>query len=141
MANQRQLIRKLTVGDYSFDIQINRQLVLDAFKRHQKLWKIISESAKDGDTEVKIDDIDEFSKLLDKNDAMESEIPAFCEDLLPKMVALAGGDINASEFFAYCDDNGVLEEVNAKLLEFAMLGFSVGRSEKKAPKLTVKLEG
>lgn len=141
MTNQRQLIRKLTVGDYSFDIQINRQLVLDAFKRHPQLWKIISEGVKEGDAEVKIDDIDEFSKLLDKNDAMESEIPAFCEDLLPRMVALAGGELNSSEFFAYCDNNGVLEEVNAKLLEFAMLGFSAGRSEKKTPKLKVTLEG
>ena len=141
MATQRQLIRKLTVGDYSFDIQINRQLVLDAFKRHQKLWKIISESAKEGDAEVKIDDIDEFSKLLDKNDAMESKIPAFCEDWLRRMGALAGGELNSSEFFAYWDDNGVLEEVNAKLLEFAMLGFSAGRSEKKTPKLKVTLEG
>lgn len=141
MTNQRELVRRFTVGEYSFDMKINRQLALDAFKVNKKFWHLITSNADKGlDVEKSMADIDTFAKLLEQNDEMDELRPAFCEYILPRMTELAGETVDTNAFFEYCEENGVLDEVYSKILEFAMLGFSVGRSEQKKPKVKVTLE-
>lgn len=132
----RELVKKMYVGDYTFDIKTNRQIVLDAFKKYPKFWEIINNAQK---LDVNnIDDIGVFENLLDANDEMEKDKPAFCEYLLPIMIKLAGENIDVNEFWSYCKENEVEDIVYDKILEFSMLGFTNDKGEKK-PKVKVNL--
>lgn len=135
----RQLRRKLNVGEYSFDIQIDRQILMETFKAHPKLWEVMSNASEEKADISKIKSIDEVSELLEQNDIIEEEKPLFCKDALAKMAVSAGSDVDVDKFIEYCEDNYCDEEVYDKVFEFALLGFTVGKGEEKKPKLKVQL--
>lgn len=143
MEHLRKFIKRCTVGKYSFDVAINRQIVLDGFKEFPALWKSISKNERTTKNDIDTGDIYELEALMKENDILVDEIPKFVEFILPKMVVEAdaefGGSFNCNEFFEYCRINDVDDEFSSAMFEFAMLGFTDGRSEKK-PKVKMSLK-
>lgn len=138
MDKQRELIRTLNVGKYSFDIKVNRQMALDAFKHNEKFWNVIANLSKRGVDVENIGDIDKVAEILEENDILDSEKPKFVEFILPKMIEASGADVDYNEFIDYCKEQEVDDIVNDKIVEFAMLGFTEGKSVK-TPKVKVVL--
>ena len=75
---------------------------------------------------------------MEENDALEELIPAFVRYILPKMVEAAESELDCDEFLDYCERMDCDDEFNAAIFDFAMLGFTDGRSVKK-PKVKVSL--
>lgn len=138
----RTLKKACSVGEYTFDVAINRQIVLDAFVKFPKLWELITKAGKNkdaiADPDKIIGDIDALARLLEDNDALEELIPAFVRYILPKMVDAAESELDCDEFLDYCERMDCDDEFNAAIFDFAMLGFTDGRSVKK-PKVKVSL--
>jgi len=139
---KRTLKKACSVGEYTFDVAINRQIVLDAFVKFPELWKLITKAGKDKDAIANpdkiIDDIDALARLMGENDALEELIPAFVRYILPKMVEVAESELDCDEFLDYCERMECDDEFNSAIFDFAMLGFTDGKSEKK-PKVKVSL--
>lgn len=139
MERQRELIRTLNVGKYSFDIKVNRQIALDAFKKYPNFWKAIAAISKNGISETDIEDVNTVSELLENNDIIADEKPDFAKYVLQKMVEAADANVDTNEFISYCIDNDVEDVVFEKIVEFALMGFTGGKGAKK-PKVKVTLE-
>lgn len=137
MENLRTLVKRCTVGEYSFDVAINRQIVLDGFKEYPALWKLMNDTSKAGKADT--NDITVLAELMNENDLLEDEIAKFVPFILPKMVEAAGEQLDCDAFYEYCRVNEVDDEFNRAMYEFAMLGFTGGRSEKK-PKVKMSLK-
>lgn len=132
-----ELLRKNTkhcsVGEYDFDIAINRQITLDGLKKFPKLWKAMMKGAKVSPNVENMEDITAIADLLEMNDILEEELPKFTVYVLPKMVELAGGEpFDYDKFREYLVENEVDGDFDQKIYEFAMLGFTGDKSEKKA---------
>lgn len=132
METLRKNTKHVSVGDYEFDIAINRQIILDGFKHFPKLWTVITKSAKYKLDADKIEDISALEDLFDANDIIEYTMPQFIGYVFPKMVELAGTELDCDKFLAYIKENGVSGEFNQAIFEFAMLGFTGDKSEEKA---------
>lgn len=132
METLRKNTKHVSVGDYEFDIAINRQIVLDGFKHFPKLWTVITKSAKYKLDAEKIEDISALADLFDANDIIEETMPQFVGYVFPKMVELAVTDLDCDKFLAYIEENDVSDEFNQAIFEFAMLGFTGDKSEKRA---------
>lgn len=141
MEEKRELVKRIVIEGtkYDFDVIVNRQIVLDAFKKNKKFWEVLTKVSKEGYSDGFVDDIDKFAKLVEENDIIEQEKPKFVECILPKMVELAGSNVDALEFLDFCKENEVEDTIYDKIVEFAMLGFTGGKSVKK-PKLKVMFE-
>ena len=136
----RELIRECNVGEYSFDILVNRNIVLEAFKKHPALWKALMDQTKKGKKNVEdLEDIETMIEILEMNDALAEERPAFVADILPDMIKAADSDVDANEFLNYCVENEVDDIVNDEIYQFALLGFIEGKSAKK-PKVKVSFK-
>ena len=132
METLRKNTKHVSVGDYEFDIAINRQIILDGFKSFPELWTVITKSAKYKLDVDKIEDISALEDLFDANDIIEYTMPQFVGYVFPKMVELAGTELDCDKFLAYIKENGVSGEFNQAIFEFAMLGFTGDKSEEKA---------
>lgn len=132
METLRKNTKHVSVGDYEFDIAINRQIILDGFKSFPKLWTVITKSAKYKLDADKIEDISALEDLFDANDIIEYTMPQFVSYVFPKMVELAGTELDCDKFLDYIKENGVSGEFNQAIFEFAMLGFTGDKSEEKA---------
>lgn len=141
MEHLRKLIKRCTVGKYSFDVAINRQIVLEGFKKFPSLWKAVTKAAPAGKDGVDTGDIEALAEIMETNDILLDEMPKFVAFLLPKMIGEADNEaeVDCDEFLEYCRDNEVDDEFNTAMFEFAMLGFTDGRSEKK-PKVKMSLK-
>ena len=136
----RELVRRCSVGEYDFDIIVNRNIVADAFQKHPKLWKILAEKSKRGRFDIEnIDDIETLLEFLEENDAVAEEIPLFVQDILPAMIKAADSKVDATEFLEYCYANDVDEIVNDEIYKFALMGFTAGRGVK-TPKVKVEFK-
>ena len=132
METLRKNTKHVSVGGYEFDIAINRRIILDGFKHFPELWTVITKSAKYKLDVDKIEDISALEDLFDANDIIEYTMPQFVSYVFPKMVELAGTELDCDKFLAYIKENGVSGEFNQAIFEFAMLGFTDGKSEEKA---------
>ena len=79
-----------------------------------------------------LEDISALSDLLEANDIIEEVTPKYVAYVLPKMLELAGEKVDLDAFYKYIVDNEVDDEFNDAIFQFAMLGFTADRSEKKA---------
>lgn len=139
MEHLRKLVKRCTVGEYSFDVAINRQIVLDGFKEYPTLWKMMNDTSKNSGGNIDTDDISVLGELMNANDAMEDEVEKFIVFILPKMIEEAGEQVDCDAFLEYCRENDVDDEFVRAMFDFAMLGFTGGRSEKK-PKVKMSLK-
>ena len=136
----RELIRACNVGEYSFDILVNRNIVLEAFKKHPVLWKALMDQNKKGRRKLEdLEDVETMIEFLEMNDALAEEIQAFVADILPDMIKAADSDVDAKEFLEYCVENEVDDIVNDEIYQFALLGFIEGKSAKN-PKVKVSFK-
>lgn len=139
METLRKNTKHCSVGEYDFDVAINRQIVLDGFKKFPSLWKVIARNSKyDGKFEA-LEDVSALSDLLEATDVIEEVTPKYVAYVLPKMLELAGENIDLDAFYKYIADNEVDEEFNNAIFQFAMLGFTADRSIKRA-KVKMSLE-
>lgn len=142
----RELITHITVGEYSFDMKINRNILQQSLSKCDGIWEFMQDNQK-----LKQDDLDKLSvgeimKKAEETDKFYENLDMFILDILPKMIAAAEEDKpkqfvgTVEEFLDYCDDNGVLDDVEMKIFEFAMLGFTGGKGNTESkPKLEVKM--
>ena len=132
METLRKNTKHCSVGEYDFDVAINRQIVLDGFKQFPNLWKVVARNSKYGVNADSLEDISALSDLLEANDIIEEVTPKYVAYVLPKMLELAGEKVDLDAFYKYIVDNDVDDEFNDAIFQFAMLGFTADRSEKKA---------
>lgn len=132
METLRKNTKHCSVGEYDFDVAINRQIVLDGFKQFPNLWKVVARNSKYGVNADSLEDISALSDLLEANDIIEEVTPKYVAYVLPKMLELAGEKVDLDAFYKYIVDNEVDDEFNDAIFQFAMLGFTADRSEKKA---------
>lgn len=132
METLRKNTKHCSVGEYDFDVAINRQIVLDGFKQFPNLWKVVARNSKYSGNVDALEDISAFTDLLEANDIIEEVTPKYVAYVLPKMLELAGEKIDLDAFHKYIVDNEVDDEFNDAIFQFAMLGFTADRSEKKA---------
>lgn len=132
METLRKNTKHCSVGEYDFDVAINRQIVLDGFKQFPALWKVVARNSKYGVNVESLEDISALSDLLEANDIIEEVTPKYVAYVLPKMLELAGENVDLDAFYKYIVDNDVDDEFNDAIFQFAMLGFTADRSEKKA---------
>ena len=130
METLRKNTKHCSVGEYDFDVAINRQIVLDGFKQFPSLWKVVARKYS-GNVDA-LEDISAFTDLLEANDIIEEVTPKYVAYVLPKMLELAGEKVDLDAFYKYIVDNEVDDEFNDAIFQFAMLGFTDDRSEKKA---------
>lgn len=144
MTRQRALIKRLKVGDYDFDICINRTIAYNAFKSHDKIWKGLNKVTDEVvDGEVKKDALSDLERMNEQIDLYD-DIVDFITDTLPAMIKAAddGADIDVDAFIEYCDDNGVLMDMCNAVMSFIIEGFTSGKVHLTAekPKLQVSLK-
>lgn len=132
METLRKNTKHCSVGEYDFDVAINRQIVLDGFKKFPSLWKVVARNSKYSVNVDALEDISAFTDLLEANDIIEEVTPKYVAYVLPKMLELAGEKIDLDAFHKYIVDNEVDDEFNDAIFQFAMLGFTADRSEKRA---------
>lgn len=132
METLRKNTKHCSVGEYDFDVAINRQIVLDGFKQFPILWKVVARNSKYSVNVDALEDISAFTDLLEANDIIEEVTPKYVAYVLPKMLELAGEKIDLDAFHKYIVDNEVDDEFNDAIFQFAMLGFTADRSEKRA---------
>lgn len=132
METLRKNTKHCSVGEYDFDVAINRQIVLDGFKQFPNLWKVVARNSKYSGNVDALEDISAFTDLLEANDIIEEVTPKYVAYVLPKMLELAGEKIDLDAFHKYIVDNEVDDEFNDAIFQFAMLGFTADRSEKRA---------
>ena len=132
METLRKNTKHCSVGEYDFDVAINRQIVLDGFKQFPNLWKVVARNSKYSGNVDALEDISAFTDLLEANDIIEEVTPKYVAYVLPKMLELAGEKVDLDAFYKYIVDNEVDDEFNDAIFQFAMLGFTDDRSEKKA---------
>lgn len=132
METLRKNTKHCSVGEYDFDVAINRQIVLDGFKQFPILWKVVARNSKYSVNVDALEDISAFTDLLEANDIIEEVTPKYVAYVLPKMLELAGEKVDLDAFHKYIVDNEVDDEFNDAIFQFAMLGFTADRSEKRA---------
>lgn len=132
METLRKNTKHCSVGEYDFDVAINRQIVLDGFKQFPNLWKVVARNSKYSVNVEALEDISAFTDLVEANDIIEEVTPKYVAYVLPKMLELAGEKVDLDAFYKYIVDNEVDDEFNDAIFQFAMLGFTADRSEKKA---------
>ena len=132
METLRKNTKHCSVGEYDFDVAINRQIVLDGFKQFPNLWKVVARNSKYSGNVDALEAISAFTDLLEANDIIEEVTPKYVAYVLPKMLELAGEKIDLDAFYKYIVDNEVDDEFNYAIFQFAMLGFTDDRSEKRA---------
>ena len=132
METLRKNTKHCSVGEYDFDVAINRQIVLHGFKQFPNLWKVVARNSKYSGNVDALEDISAFTDLLEANDIIEEVTPKYVAYVLPKMLELAGEKIDLDAFYKYIVDNEVDDEFHYAIFQFAMLGFTDDRSEKRA---------
>lgn len=73
-----------SVGEYDFDVAINRQIVLDGFKQFPNLWKVVARNSKYSGNVDALEDISAFTDLVEANDIIEEVTPKYVAYVLPK---------------------------------------------------------
>lgn len=139
MGKERQLITEVNVGKYKFDIKVTRQIVYEAFKKHEELWDVMMKMSGSDIVDGKVGKLDDFMNVLDTNDVITEDKPKFIRCILPKMIEEAGAAVNSDEFLDYCEENDVIDVVENEIFNFAMMGFTGGRSVQAANKPKVKV--
>lgn len=142
----REFRTHITVGEYSFDMVINRDILQKSLSNHNGIWEFMQNN-KDADKEdienLAVGDI--VAKALETQ-TFYDDLDDFIVDILPKMIATAEEngekqfDGTVDEFLDYCDENGVLEDVEMQIFNFSMLGFTGGKGEAKQPKVKVEMK-
>ena len=93
METLRKNTKHCSVGEYDFDVAINRQIVLDGFKQFPNLWKVVAHNSKYSGNVDSLEDISAFTDLLEANDIIEEVTPKYVAYVLPKMLENGYGRI------------------------------------------------
>lgn len=140
----RELRTTITVGEYSFDMKITRDILQNALSKSEGVWAYMQKQQEAENVDASKLSAKEFVQVAMEQEKFYEDLDDFIADILPKMIEAAYEDKESEfkgtvdEFLDYCDDNGVLDDVELKIFQFAMLGFTGGRGNTTTePKLKV----
>lgn len=133
------LTKRITVGDYSFDISTDRDIAVKAFQEFPDFAKYVFTKANLTEKQLLESAIDnkELDKLLNIQE-QEKDLVLYA---FPYMYAKANSvsqDGFIEEFLTFIEGNGVMDVFVEKVFEFLMLGFS--QKEKATPKVKFELK-
>lgn len=135
MQTLRKNTKHCSVGEYEFDVAINREIMRKGFKKCPTLWRMTAQAQQN---KADFSDVDKFLDLLDEAEKVNEELPIYVATVLPDMLELAGEKLDSAEIIKYCIKNQVDDQFYAKIYEFTLMGFTDGKSVKN-PKVTVSL--
>ena len=130
------LTKRITVGDYSFDISADRDIAVKAFQEFPDFAKYVFTKANLTEKQLLESAID--NKELDKLLNIQEQERSLVFYAFPFMVAKANGSIDIDEFYKFLEDNSVTDVFVEKVFEFLMLGFF--QKEKATPKVKFELK-
>lgn len=143
----RELRTRITVGEYSFEMKITRDILQNALSKSDGIWNYMKKQQDASDVDVDKLSAKEFVEVAMEQEKFYEDLDVFIADILPKMIEAAYEDKESEfkgtvdEFLDYCDENGVLDDVELKIFQFTMLGFTNGRGNMTAtPKLKVVMD-
>ena len=143
----RELRTKMTVGEYSFEMVVNRDILHKSLSNCEGIWEFMQSNQDVSEEDLGKLSMAEIIKKADETDKFYESLDGFVLDILPRMIAEA--EVNGEkmfngtvdEFLDYCDGGGVLDEVEMEVFKFAMLGFTSGRGNTdEKPKLKVVMK-
>lgn len=131
------LKKHISVGEYEFDVGINRELVADAFEAFPDLIEILLTNSGGNETDMILKAVKEkkLHQMLDANAQIE-EFVKFC---FPKMLEMVGDDSSPDEIIAYIYENEADEIFNSEMFKFICSGFTPDTAERK-PKVKFKMK-
>lgn len=140
------LRKTITVGEYSFDVAVDRHIVAESFEKFPKLFEFLFKYS------TNVNDADFFinavkNKQLDVALNIESEIADFVAYAFPLMLKKADTESvpqtnnakKCDEILKYIVDNEVDEQFNSAIFEMINSVFTQGITEKK-PKVKFVME-
>ena len=130
--------KEVTVGDYSFKVAVDRDLVCDCFEKFPKLTKFLFSYAGKGNTNEILSKAVEDGNLRIVLDSAD-EVKKFVEFAFPKMLKKAGDETNANEVLDYMIENEVDDIFSNAMFEFVCSGFTPETTEKK-PKVKFTMQ-
>ena len=138
------ITKTVTVGEYTFDVSVDRNIVCDAFEKYPDLMEFLFKNANvNGENEVVVNAIrnKNLAMLLDSTDQIKELVFYALPKMLKKADDFRGTD-NASrvdELVKYIEDNEVDTEFSTAMFEFICLGFTPDTNERK-PKVKFQMK-
>ena len=129
------LTKHISVGDYEFDVGVDRHITVDVFEHFPDLMEYLLENKTADENKIVITAIKEktLGKLLDSTEQIQELVKYAFPALLAKADKEKGTDnaSKADEIIAYIYDNEVETEFSNALFEFICLGFTNDTNERK----------
>ena len=139
------LTKRLVVGDYSFDIATDKDIVVKAFEEYPEVAEYVFDNKKqieDSSESSIIKAIKEknLKNMLDDVDKINTQLNEMVLFVFPDMYKKANGeelDKNLfDEFLKFVEDNDAMDSFTSIVGEFLMQGFS--QKEKSKVKIVLK---
>jgi len=133
------ITKRITVGDYDFDISTDRDIAVKAFEQFPDFAKYVFSNANLSEKQFLESAIDnkELSKVFDLQD-QEKDLVLYAFPYMYAKANPASQDGFIGEFLTFIEENGVMDVFVEKVFEFLMLGFS--QKEKATPKVKFSLK-
>lgn len=117
------LQKRVELGKYKFNVVTDRDLAIKSFEAYPEVVEYIlkNDSSATDDVEIMINAIKkkELKQLLE----LEEKLAELVKFVLPLMLEKAGESVNAQELIEYATDNDAIEDFNAGIIEFLIMGF------------------
>jgi len=124
-------IKKVEVGDYKFNISVNREIALKVSEEFPEfITKILDNSNKNNDIATVIKE-NRLRELFDINDFINENLSKVVKFALPLLLAEAGEKLDSNKIISYIIDNEVDEVFNIRVWEFILSVFTKGGQDKK----------
>lgn len=124
----KELIKKVEIGEYNFDIKINRDIALTVAEKEPEFFeKLFSNSNRD--TKINFKNVGKLRELFEMNDFISINSARIVNVALPLM--LINEKLNAKEIIKYVSDNDADEIFNNAMVEFILMGFTNNELDKK----------
>lgn len=124
----KELIKKVEIGEYNFDIKINRDIALTVAEKEPEFFeKLFSNSNRD--TKINFKNVGKLRELFEMNDFISINSARIVNVALPLM--LVNEKLNAKEIIKYVSDNDADEIFNNAMVEFILMGFTNNELDKK----------
>lgn len=123
--------KKIEVGDYKFNVSVNREIALKVSEEFPEfITKILDNSNKNNDISSIIKE-NRLRELFDINDYINENLSKVIKFSLPLLLQEAGEKLNSDKIISYIIENEVDEIFNAKIWEFILSVFTKGGQDKK----------
>ena len=123
------LRKHISVGDYKFNVGVDRDIVVDCFEQFPSLVEFLLKQANGDNADIIVNAVK--SKNLRQVLETNEQIADFVRFALPKMLKKAEDESDAEEILNYIYENEVDEVFNSEMFKFICSGFTPDATEKK----------